>query len=255
MSKLMYTRQDNEKHSTTFLTGVVEKVAVPDSDSRHPHRITIKTRAQQNDGSKKWEDITLDLVAWDKNAERMDRMKFDIGSYAMFRVGDITEYTPKSGEPILQANYFSSVYTGYWDIDDSDRPDLLSLIGYPTEITENADGSASINTKVRSFEDGQRTDLFFTLNVKANAYANMKKAGFNKFCTIAAVGTMVSDDTMNVGIVDFFNRPRPEKSKSGSSRGSGSGRGSSRGSGGYSSGNRGTAKKWGGATNSFGDDE
>lgn len=257
MGKLLYTRQDNNEHCTTFLSGLVEKVSVPEPGDKKPFRLTVKTRAQRNDGSKQWDDITIDLLGWEKRIEYMRRMKFDIGSYALFRIGDITEYTQRDGNTILQAQCWSSLYTGYWEIGDPQRPDLIVVSGVPTEITENGDGSARIVVKARSFIDNQRTDLFFNFNVKANAYRNMTAAGFNQYCRIIAVGNMIDDDTMDVGIVDFFNPPKTARkngtsSAPGASKNGGRGRNSSGGPRG--SNNRGTARKWGGASNSF-DDE
>jgi len=255
MSKLLYTRQDTNGHCTTFLSGLVEKIIDPEPGDKKPFRLTVKTRAQRNDGSKKWDDISIDLAGWEKRIDYMRKMKFDVGSYALFRIGDINEYSRRDGNTILQAQYWSSIYTGYWEIDDPQRPDLVVVSGTPTEITENADGSACIVVKARSFIDGERTDLFFNLNVKANTYHNMTAAGFNKYCSVIAVGDMIDDASMNVGIIDFYNKPKRSNGNntSGTSKGAGRGRGSSGGSRG--SGSRNTPRKWGSTASSFDDDE
>lgn len=252
MSKLLYTRQDDNGHCTTFMSGLVEKVSIPEPGDKKPSRLTVKTRAQQNDGSKKWKDITIDLIGWDKRIDYMRKMKFDIGSYVLFRIGDITEYTQRDGNTTLQAQYWSSIYTGYWEIEDRQRPNLVVVSGRPTEINENGDGSACIVVKARSFVDGQRTDLFFNLKVKANTYHNMTTAGFNKYCTVMAVGMMIDDDSMDVGVIDFYNKPKPSNGNSAFGTSKSNGHGSSGGVRGSSS--RGAARKWGGASNSFDDD-
>ena len=261
MSKIMFTREDINKktgrktgHMTTYLTGTVTKLSFPDAGAeRRPAKVVANTKhLESNGGTKQWVDCDIELAAWGENIDRLERMHLPEGGYVTFRCGDISEYT-SNGNTRLQASYWGAMYTGYWEIDDPDYPDLIILSGFPMQdgIQENPDGSATITIKARSFVDGGRQDVIFNLNVKANAFNTLKRAGFNQFCQVSAVGTMINDETMDVRVVDFYKKPRPEKN-SGFRKG-GSKYGSSGGGKGYSK-SRGSSKSWGSSHSGFEDE-
>lgn len=252
MAKKLYTRPDANDHSTSFLTGKVVEVRLPNKDSKSPTRVIIKTKLPErgNDGKERLVEKEIELNAWEDRARRLENMRFTPGSFAVFRIGDITTYTPRTGPDILQAQYWSSMYTGYWDIDDPDHEEMVIVSGIPSEIKENSDGSVVIDVKARGFVDGSKQDLFFKFLISAKKYSNMKKKGFVKNCTIVGVGTMVDDESLEIGSIDFEVR----QSRGGSNGSHGSGRGTSSGRGSSRSSRSGSARKWGGSTG-FGPDE
>lgn len=220
--KLLYSTGDGRGNMLTYLSGTVRSVSSPGSEKA---RLELDTsQLITTPEGKQWQDVVLSVGSTDpRSAQHISSLRLEPGKHIVAVCSNIHE--DSRGSDKLFANYRAAMYTGYWDIPDRDRPDVVIVAGYVDNSNGSgvytlADGSAKILLACNSYikATGAREKLFFTLALREKTYKRLVQNGFNGKGNIVAVGVADENDVVSVGSIDWY--PYSRRGNGGGNRGS-----------------------------------
>lgn len=220
MGKILYTKND-VKGALNYLAAKVTDIR-ENKDDKHPFVVTVEANVYVRDEENPkghFERKSIQLQSWPDSKwgqyERVKKMNLRVGSFVCCTVGKLTEYTPKSGKPVLQGLLFNISYSNAYTIHDEDK-EYFFLCGTVKSVHEfKKDGSAEVEVNYPKYDSttATRENVTYTVLLDDKTYAALKKNKLEKGGSLAVIGTL-EDMVVTAKRAEFGERVKKDEKKS-----------------------------------------